>query len=443
PVAHARNRYLQAGGLTPEDAVAKLRIFGENSVDVKQPTFWHHLADRLTSPFVVFNLFNQVLWMLELYWLKALLAIGEVIGVEAVFVADAERRRRQLDIRNSKKPTKRVRAWRGGQWVSTPVSSMLPGDLVSLKTGVIAAAPEGSEGDDGQDDKKRQDEEAFFVEELPADVLLLRGTAVVNEASLTGESVPQIKTSLTSEPIDLEDDLDMTGTHSSHVLLSGTTLLDQTDGGSDSSVSSQPSPTEASSAAFGSSTLPASTPDGGALCYVLRTGVYSFQGDLRRTIDFGNHGVRQESKDAGYLLAFLLTFAALSSAHVVREGLKSQTVSGFRLLVQQCVRILSAVVPGDLSFELNQCLRNGVRSLQNGHALACTEPFRIPLAGKVDVCLFDKTGTITSDKLRAETLVTPKSLRPNSAPVAVSLGHSTRSGGAAAGSERLGLAAEV
>lgn len=47
--------------------------------------------------------------------------------------------------------------------------------------------------------------------ELPADVLLLRGTAVVNEASLTGESVPQIKTSLTSEPIDFEDELDMTG----------------------------------------------------------------------------------------------------------------------------------------------------------------------------------------------------------------------------------------
>ncbi|CAB1107624.1 unnamed protein product [Ectocarpus sp. CCAP 1310/34] len=329
PTRWPLGRYLQAGGLTLEDAVTKLRMFGENSVDVKQPTFWHHLADRLTSPFVVFNLFNQVLWMLELYWLKALLAIGEVIGVEAVFVADAERRRRQLDIRNSNKPTKRVRAWRGGQWVPIPVSSMLPGDLVSLKTGVVAVAPEGSEGGDGQDDKKGQDEEAFFVGELPADVLLLRGTAVVNEASLTGESVPQIKTSLTSEPIDFEDELDIAG------------------------------------------------------------------GDLRRTIDFGNHGVRQESKDAGFLLAFLLTFAALSSAHVVREGLKSQAVSGFRLLVQ------------------------------------------------VDVCLFDKTGTITSDKLRAETLVTPQSLRPNSPPVAVSLGHSARSGGTAAGLERPGLAAEA
>ncbi len=49
----------------------------------------------------------------------------------------------------------------------------------------------------------------------------------------------------------------------------------------------------------------------------------------------------------------------------------------------QCVRILSAVVPGGLSFELNQCLRQGVLSLHKGRALACTEPFRIPLAGKV------------------------------------------------------------
>ena len=40
--------------------------------------------------------------------------------------------------------------------------------------------------------------------------------------------------------------------------------------------------------------------------------------------------------------------------------------------------------------------------LKDSLAIFCTEPFRIPSAGRVDVCCFDKTGTITAENLVVE-----------------------------------------
>jgi cation-transporting ATPase 13A1 len=55
---------------------------------------------------------------------------------------------------------------------------------------------------------------------IPCDCLVLRGSAVVNEASLTGESVPQMKDGLSAETVasDPGAPLDIDGEHKVSVL---------------------------------------------------------------------------------------------------------------------------------------------------------------------------------------------------------------------------------
>jgi len=61
---------------------------------------------------------------------------------------------------------------------------------------------------------------------IPADILLVHGTCIVNEAMLSGESTPLLKESI--QLLEGSDTLDVDGAHKNAVLFSGTKILQAT-----------------------------------------------------------------------------------------------------------------------------------------------------------------------------------------------------------------------
>jgi cation-transporting ATPase 13A1 len=58
---------------------------------------------------------------------------------------------------------------------------------------------------------------------VPADILMIHGTCIVNEAMLSGESTPLLKESI--QLLDTSDKIDVDGAHKNEVLFSGTKVL--------------------------------------------------------------------------------------------------------------------------------------------------------------------------------------------------------------------------
>ncbi|CAN0039405.1 unnamed protein product, partial [Hapterophycus canaliculatus] len=152
------------------------------------------------------------------------------------------------------------------------------------------------------------------------------------------------------------------------------------------------------------------TPDGGCLCYVLRTGFSSSQGKLVRMIEGSTETVRTDTRDTVLLLLLLLVFAVSASGYVLKEGMKDSAKRSKYQLLLHCILIVTSVIPPELPMQMALAVNSSLMALMKMQ-IFCTEPYRVPMAGKVDVCLFDKTGTLTTDELVAVGVESPNPSR--------------------------------
>ena len=264
-------------GMTDADQVFASGIrFGENKFDVRQPTFREMYKKQLLSPFTVFQIFCVGLWMLDDYWQYSFFTLFMILTFEATVVFS---RIKSLGaLRGMGNLSRPVLAYRMGAWRVVQTTELLPGDVMSLTRHKPQRAK--AQITDGKDGKPAAaaapaapaDEEGDVV---PADILLLRGSTVVNEASLTGESVPQMKEGISE--ISENECMDMKTRHKTHVLYAGTKMLqckgvevmDAEEASSDEDEDGENTASVAHDKLFGDIPRP---PDGGCICFVLRTG---------------------------------------------------------------------------------------------------------------------------------------------------------------------------
>lgn len=345
-------------GLDKQSEITRIeQHYGTNTFDIPVPTFTELFKEHAVAPFFVFQIFCVGLWMLDEYWYYSLFTLVMLVAFESTVVW--QRQRTLNEFRGMSIKPYDMWVFRVGKWTEVQSDKLLPGDLVSVGR---------SKEDSG----------------VACDMLLVEGTAIVNEAMLSGESTPLLKESVQLRPAELP--LDTENLDKNSFLWGGTKVLQVTHGNPEQEkvklASGVPTP-----------------PDGGAMAVVIKTGFETSQGNLVRTMIYSTERVSANNVEALLFILFLLIFAIAASWYVWDEGVRKDRKRSKLLL--DCVLIVTSVVPPELPMELSLAVNTSLAALAK-LAIFCTEPFRIPFAGRVDVACFDKTGTLTGEDLVVE-----------------------------------------
>ncbi|KAJ3295791.1 hypothetical protein HK104_002306 [Borealophlyctis nickersoniae] len=336
-------------GLSEQEVNAATAKYGANRFDIPLPSFQELFKEHLVAPFFVFQLFCVALWFLDEMWYYSLFTLVMLFVFESTVVF--QRLKNLQEFRSMSIKPYPISVFRNGSWSTIQSDALVPGDIVSVV---------------------RQKDDS----PVPADMLVLDGSCIANEAMLSGESTPQLKESVAVRET---DEVFSFSVDKNHILYGGTKILQVT-----------PPAVRQDLAA----------PDKGAIAYVLRTGFATEQGKLVRTIVYSTERITANNLESLLFIVFLLVFAIIAAWYVWTESMKNEERKRSKVMLD-CILIITSVVPPELPMELSLAVNNSLIALARTY-IYCTEPFRIPFAGRVDVACFDKTGTLTAENLIME-----------------------------------------
>ncbi len=371
PTTGTIEELLKHKGHNNRESLLAEQKWGLNEFDIPVPNFLDLYVEHLVAPFFVFQILCLVLWSMDDYWYYSFVTALMLFLFEGMMCR--QRQNSLQNLRAMRRPPVPTLIYRE-RWIWVLSDRIVPGDIISLSS----VHPRF----EGEENQKHHSQPPV----VPCDALIVRGSCVTNEAMLTGESVPQTKESLNcADEVSGDFEISERGVDATwrrHLVFGGTSLqLHSESAGAETQI---PRVIESPS-------------NKGCICVAVRTGYGTCQGGLMRKILFATERVTSDSSETFIFIGILVIFASLASAVVLKYGLEDGTRNRFKLFLH-CIMIVTSVVPPELPMELSLAVTNSLAALAH-KAVYCTEPFRIPLAGRLDALCFDKTGTLTKDEM--------------------------------------------
>lgn len=357
------------------DDTPRLLSYGRNEIDIKPLPLWALLASESLSPFSIFQFFAVMVWYSQPYvgFASIILALTFLSIFQAVF--DRYRAQARLHaLARESSTVSRVRFTESRGVVVDEVSSeeLLPGDVVE-----VGVNPEGTA--------------------LAFDGLLLTGSVVVNEAMLTGESAPVLKSALPMTPSGTGSDLLRLGSarDSKFTLSAGTRVIQARASCIPPVAIKGLLPGEEPTSVWQHL---ATSPRPVVLAMVSRTSFGTSKGQLIRAIVFPKPSRFNMAREIYLFFGFLvLTLAVGVAVYVPTTQDPGDPVSA-SVVIKKILNLVTVIISPALPLSLTIGVSIARDRLARG-GISCINPPRIVAAGRVNMLCFDKTGTLTEESL--------------------------------------------
>ncbi|CAD8190017.1 unnamed protein product [Paramecium pentaurelia] len=310
--------------------------YGKCIIDIPKPNLFVYLVKELTAPFYILQYLSCFLWVLEDLAILSIIMISVSLIFTTINFLLLQNSANKL--RNMAKSLAQVQVYRGQQpfyqqgiqFKKIDSKDLVPGDIIAIENKMI----------------------------LPCDCVLVSGDLLMNEASLTGESIPipKIPVEDLDQPISFMAD-------KRHCLYEGTKVL-------------LARPTYQY-----------------VIAIVGRTGFSSFKGQIFRSVlypkvqpfPFYSQGIK-------YLICLAICVL------IVYFALLPRMISvgfSFMIIFLRFWDALTWIVPPALPIFVSMCQTYSlIRLRQKG--IFGIDPSKSLVAGKINTVCFDKTGTLTT-----------------------------------------------